>query len=420
MSCAANASAFRFGSPDEAIAAALSLLSPVDIEPASLGEATGRFLAAPLVATRDSPACDVSAMDGFACRLADINESGAAAPLAGEARIGAPPGDLAPGTAVKIFTGSPVPRGADVVIKREDAIEETNRLRLRPDAKPLAGEYIRRKGENGRAGARILEAGAPLHAAAIAAAASIGLAELSVHRRVRVGVLVTGDELSSPLPRGEGPGAPAGRPASIEPYRLFDSNGPTLAAMFGPLPWIALHTPRRVRDEPDAIQSTLASALQQSDAVIATGGVSAGDYDFLPRVVGQLGGETIFYGLPVRPGKPVLVAACRGKPVFALPGNPLSVMVSARWLVAPCLAKLAGSIRPDGHRPFVTVKRPDARTLPLYWFRPVRLTGPGEAELTANVSSGDVVGPARSDGFILVPPGQMASGLSPFYAWSPT
>jgi molybdenum cofactor synthesis domain-containing protein len=182
--------------------------------------------------------------------------------------------------------------------------------------------------------------------------------------------------------------------------------------------WADVAEPLHVPDEPERIRTTLAEAVQRADAILLTGGVSMGQYDHVPDAVRSVGGEVVFHKLPIRPGKPVLAAAGPGgQVIFGLPGNPVSVMVTARRIAAGALRRLAGFTEACPPVPAVRLTDADDETLALRWFRPVRLTGPGQAELVSTRGSGDMVSAARGDGFVEVPPGESGQGPWPFYAW---
>lgn len=393
-----------FASPAEAVAAMLERVRPVETQRVPLAEASGRVLAAPLAADRPSPAVDVSAMDGYAVRLAELTPGRHA--IGAEVRIGREP-PACEGGVVRIVTGGAVPRGADAVIKREDVRELDGAIEV--DAATIAGvqpgAHIRRRGENIGAGEEVIGAGRVIAAPVAAALAAFGEAEPLVHRRVRVGVLVTGDEV---VARGTAPAV----------WELRDSNGPALACLLGMCPWVETVGPERAADEPGEIQRAIEALLERCDALLLTGGVSMGDRDFVPPALRAAGATTLFHRLPQRPGKPVLGAITgRGQPVLGLPGNPVSVMVTARRMAAPVLAKLAGMVEPAGPA-LVRLESDSGRRLDLWWQRLVRIVGPGRATLVEGLGSGDVVAAARSDGFVEVPPGEGGEGPWPFYAWS--
>jgi len=341
-------------------------------------------------------------MDGYALRLADL-----AAPstcLAGEASIGRLPLELPKGQAMCIVTGAPVPRGAETIVRREDVDEMPDAIRLTVPREAIsAGQHIRRMGENIAEGRVVVEAGRLITPACVAAAAAFGAARLSVRKKLRVGVIITGDELLevSQAPR---------------PWELRDSNGPTLRALLGPLGWVELLGVHRVVDDFQAIRRTVEEALADCDALLLTGGVSMGVHDHVPDVLRACGAEVVFHKLPIRPGKPMLGAVGpNGQAIFGLPGNPVSVMVTARRLALPTFLKKAGGQPPPPAQ--VRIANADDRSIPMHWFRLVTCVGPGLAELIDNRGSGDIVGASRSDGFVEQRPRDRADGLLDFYPW---
>ncbi len=395
---------FAFESPDEAIAAMVDRLDRVTTEAVSLSHATGRVLAQPIRADRPSPACDVSAMDGYAVRLADL--SGSSLPVEGEGAVGASPPAMPTGAALRVFTGGPVPEGCDAVIPREQVVERAEAIALPDDLRVKPGQHIRRRGENGDAGETVIEAGRSVDATAAAALATFGIASPRVYRRVRLAAIVTGNEVHDVT-------------AAVEPWQLRDGNGPALAAMFEPRPWIRWQGAIHVTDEPDRLRRAVSTALTEADALLLTGGVSMGDYDFVPATLAELGCEIIFHKLPIRPGKPMLGAVGPdGQAILGLPGNPVSVMTTARRIAAPVLRHLAGYAEADTPPPVVRLVNPDDKRLALHWSRPVRRIAPGRARLIATRGSGDIISASRSDGFVEVPANESGPGPWPYFSWS--
>ena len=390
---------------DELTAAILRLadqLCVVDSETLPIAKAAGRVLAEPLLADRDSPPCDVSAMDGYAIQLADFPLQ--SLPVIHTAVAGAPPAQLQPGTAIKIFTGAPVPLGADTIIVREQTQEADGRVTIQTSRDGIQmGQHIRRRGENIAAGASVLAAGCEVDPVVMAAVATFGKPMLRVSRHVRVAVVNTGDEL-----------LPSGEPA--EAWQIRDSNGPLLENWLSRLPWIQLVSRTRVPDDFDTIRQHLAAKLEQCDALIVTGGMSAGDTDHVPSAVSALGGTTIFHRLGIRPGKPVFGAHWHQKLIVGLPGNPVSVAVTARILAQPLLQHLAGKCS-QPPTPLVELVEPSHKPLPLIWFRLVEVSADGQVSLIDNRGSGDLVALARSAGFVTIPAGATGRGPWPFTAW---
>jgi molybdopterin molybdotransferase len=392
-------------SPREAVALMTARLRPVGTERVPLATGFGRVLAEAIVTDRPSPAADVSAMDGYAVKAADLRPG--LAPVAGEARIGLEPPRLVPGTVMRIVTGAPVPPGADAVLKREDVGEHGNAIVV-PDAACAAlrpGQNVRHCGENAAAGAAVGGPGCEVGPQVAAGLATFGRARPLVFRRVRVGILVTGDEVLDAAD-------------DVDEWQLRDSNGPALRSMFEGKAWIELLPSRRVADDPDMLRSAAGEMLATADLLLLTGGVSMGDRDFVPGVLPGLGVEVVFHKVRQRPGRPVLGAVagdCRA--VLGLPGNPLSVLVTGRLLAAPIAAYLAGltSCPPP---PLVEVAD-DGRRLDVWWHRPVKLADPGRAEFVESRGSGDIPAATGSDGFVEIPPGE-GGGRRVFRAWGLT
>lgn len=392
-----------FDSPAAAVAALAALLSPVGTERVTLAGAAGRVLAEEVRADRPSPAADVSAMDGYAVRLASLVPGRHR--VAGEIAIGRQPPAWPTEGVLRIVTGAPVPEGAYAVVKREDVEEHGDAISL-PGAAIVGlnpGSNIRRRGENCREGDVVVPAGREIDAPAAGALASFGYPTPLVFRQVKVGVLVTGDEVIEAS-------------ASPSPWQIRDSNGAAVAAILGRAAWLDVVAAGRAADEPGILREAV-SRLASCDAIVMTGGVSMGPKDFVPGVLADLGAKVVFHRIPQRPGKPVLGAVLPGgRPVLALPGNPVSVMVTARRMAAPILARLAGLSRGDPPA-LVRLANADRKRLHLWWHRPVRITEPGVAELVAGMGSGDVASAAASDGFVEIPPEQAGEGPWPYYTW---
>ena len=402
---------FAFPSPAEAVAALVAQIIPVKSTATPLELVAGQILAQDVESDRPSPPVDVSAMDGFALRMVDL--AAADVPIAGEVRIGREPPALPPNACMRIVTGGAIPPGADIVVKREDVTERADRVAISPAAKSRlrSGEYIRRSGENLSTGTIVARAGTPLTPAIASALAAFGVHTPRVHCWTKVAILTTGDEL---VPCEETP----------TPWQLRDSNSAALITLLAPIPFIDCRHDH-IRDDQSALTDAVALALKNSDALLLTGGVSMGHRDFVADALAANGVHTLFHGLPQRPGKPILGGITPdGRPVLALPGNPVSVMVTARRIAIPAILARAG-VRGMGILPMclgsasalVTLTNPDAKSIDLWWHRPVRLTAPGQAELIDAKSSGDIAGAARADGFVEIPPHQTGPGPWPFYSW---
>jgi molybdopterin molybdotransferase len=268
-------------------------------------------------------------MDGFAIRS---NDAPGELRLAGEVRAGAGAAAMVePGTAVRIMTGAPMPRGADAVVPLEDVIEADGLVSVPAVA---AGAYVRSAGNDTRAGSPVELPEAPLTPAGVAVLASLGLGELALRRPPRVAILSTGDELRAP-----------GEP--LAPGQIHDANAFSLAAAVTEAGGVPVLLPRAPDDEAE-IAGILASAIPDAEVVVASGGVSVGRHDHVRAVIEQLG-SLDFWRVRVQPGKPLAFGQIEGRPVIGLPGNPVSALVTFELFVRPLLRAmlgLSGSGRP--------------------------------------------------------------------------
>lgn len=316
----------------EAVARILAEVKTLGAEEIALGEAGDRILAESLTAREDSPPFDNSAMDGYAVRAGDLANAGGGNPVAlpVQERIAAGAEKaqaLRAGHAARIMTGAPLPDGADAVVMQELTRRENGRVTFARSVEP--GESVRRKGEDVRAGDKLLDAGALLRPYEIALLASQGFAGVKAIRMPRVSIITTGDEL-----------VPAG--AKLKPGKIRDSNGPALIASLKRWGIVPLDF-GIVPDDEKAIEKEFKKALDKGDALLITGGVSVGELDFTRPVLARLGVKEIFWRVALKPGKPFWFGVSRdGKPVFGLPGNPVSVLVCLEELVRPALEKMQG------------------------------------------------------------------------------
>jgi len=328
-------------SPETAWSRIEARCPPLGTERRDLRDSLGRHLAAEAAATTALPDFDTSALDGFALR-GDL-APGTELPIAGTIAAGDRPGRrLETATAVRIFTGAPVPAGADRVIGVE-ATDCPAEERVRLLDPPAAGAAIRRRGEVFVPGARLLGAGCRLGPAALSLLASQGIASVEVVRPPRVAVLPTGDEVVPP----ETTPAPGQLRDSHTDFLL--AAGRRLGLPFRSLPIAP--------DDPVELERSIRAALEGSDVVLVCGGVSMGGRDHTEEVLRTVGAEIEFDAVAVQPGKPLVFARRGGTLIFGLPGNPVSVMVAFRLFVEPALARLAG----DGNAGFWT----DARSYEL-------------------------------------------------------
>lgn len=411
-----------FQNPDAAIEALAERLFVVS--PESSVEVAGRVLAQDLVTDRDSPAANVSAMDGYAIRMSELCED-VDIPVRGIALPGAAPPDIVDGCVAQIFTGAVVPKNADAVVQREHAVESEGSIRFLPVAmKATLGTNIRAAGENIRGGEVFLKSGVCITAPRSAAMVNFGIESASVFQKVRVAIVTTGDEVvggdTDPM-FGRGKAEPQRDPPtsqSLSTWQIRNSNRFALQSLFSEPDWLATPTWIHVSDQRDLLASRLREMVAHHDAVILTGGVSAGDHDYVPDVVREIGGEVIFHKLPVRPGKPILGAVMpEGKLILGLPGNPVSATMGGRRFAMPLLSKMSGQNDWRDQVPCVRIENAGGKTLPLYWMRGVRLTDRGSAVPVIGKGSGDLVTLAQTDGFIEMPPGASGEGPWPYWSW---
>ncbi len=398
---------FAFDHPDDALRALAARLKVVGVEEnIDMMAAVDRVLAEPLVADRDSPASDVSAMDGYAVRLSQL-QSHSPVPISGTAIPGKPSPAMIDGAIVRMFTGAIVPEAAEAVIKREETIETDVEVRFTETALSVAdGENIRRAGENASRSSTVIAAGSVMNPAKMATAINFGRFAVDLFTNVNVSVITTGDEVG--LFVDEPP----------QPWQLQNSNRFAIGGLLKQKSWITTVGFDHCRDDKKLLTDLIARQLERSDAVLVTGGVSMGDYDYVPDVVRDVGGEVVFHGLPLRPGKPILGAVTgEGKLIVGLPGNPVSATIGCRRMAMPLLAKMSGQVNWLPSTSAVRLEDADAKTLPLYWMRLVRLGQPGTARLVVSQGSGDVVSLSQSDGFVETPPSRAGEGPWPFFPW---
>ena len=318
----------RLATVDEALALVMASASALGTERVRLEDAGGRILAAPVIARRCAPACDVSAMDGYAVRDADLAADWTSLRVIGESFAGHGfEGALTPGSAVRIFTGAPTPAGANRVVLQEDVRRVGERVFV---AGPGSGKrHIRLAGSDFRSGDSLVEAGVPLTPQRLVAAAAADLASLDVTARPRVLVVATGDELRSP---GEGPFTPGSIPESVSfgVAELSRTHGAEVRVR------------RRLPDDLDQLRAAAHDMVRAADVVVVIGGASVGERDYSRAMFEPLGLTMLFSKVAMRPGKPVWFGRAGGARIVGLPGNPTAALVTARLFLAPLIAGLAG------------------------------------------------------------------------------
>ena len=379
----------------EAIAIVDSASRPLGPERVALDEAAGRVLAEKVTSDVDWPPFDTSAMDGYAVFLDDAAAPGASArERPGVVAAGnPPPAPLNPGEAVRIMTGAPLPEGAEAVVPVEQAERRGGRVIF--SVVPAAGAHLRRRGESITAGVALLQAGLPLTPGRMALAALAGADPISVYRRPRVGIAVTGNEL---VAASERPG----------PGQIRDSNGPMLAALCRARQLEPKVLPR-VPDDPAGLARLFeAAAASQLDLLLTSGGVSAGDFDLLPAEAARQGFVTLFHRVAVRPGKPIAFARHGSLLWFGLPGNPVSALVCFHVFVRHALDSLEGRARPGAERVTALLTR-EARQGPRESFRDAVLSADGGSNrvaLLATAGSHDLASHGRANALARIPAGE--------------
>lgn len=313
---------------DEAAILVAGLARPLGVERVALAQARGRVLAAAVRATRAAPFADVSAMDGYAVRDADLATLPARLPVVGESFAGAGfQGELPRGACLRIFTGAPLPAGADRVIIQEEVRRDGDLALF--DQPPCARRHLRAAGSDFRPGDLLVPPGRRLNAQRIVAAAAANLGELEVFRQPTVAILATGDELDAP------------GTADLRPDAIPESVSFGVAALAEA--WDGeVVSRRRCGDDLAALRAAAALAVAEADVVVVTGGASVGERDFAREMFAPLGLELLFAKVAMRPGKPVWIGRVGATIIVGLPGNPTSALVTARLFLAPLLAGLAG------------------------------------------------------------------------------
>lgn len=361
------------------------------MERVSLSEARGRALAEDILSRESIPPFNNSSMDGFAIRAEDI-QPGLRLRVEGTLAAGQiPRQEVTAGSALRIMTGAPVPEGADTVVPLEHTVHGQEWVEFPHPVQ--RGSNIRWAGEDVQPGARILEAGALLKPAAIGVLASLGVAQVPVRTRPRVVVMSTGNELVD-VAQVPGPG------------QIRDSNTPGICSQIAA--WGAIPCPlSRIPDTREGVQAAIQQALETCDVLMTTGGVSAGDYDYIKPVLRDLGAKQVFWKIAQRPGGPFGFWTLKGKPIFGIPGNPVSAMVIVEEYVRPALRQMMG---------FKQLLRPRRRAVMDEGWKKPRLDGKTEllrvvlreeddglhARLTGSQSSGVLTSMLQANGLAFV------------------
>ncbi len=382
-------------SVEEALERVLSRVASVGTERVYLLSALDRVLAEPVFASGDIPPWPNSSMDGYALRALDVRQASPESPAVLAVAGAVPAGTssarpLRPGEAFRIFTGAPLPEGADGVIPQEEVESDASVIRVRRLVKP--GEYVRPTGEDMRAGEIVLHPGQPLGPAEVGVLATLGYPQARVFRRPRVAVLSTGNELVD-LGGAIGPGQiPNSNTYSLMAQILSAGGEPVNLGV--------------AADSLPEIEGRLRWALG-ADVVVSSAGVSVGEFDFVREALTRLGAELHLWQVAMRPGRPITFGSLGSRPVFGLPGNPVSAMVTFELFVRPAIRKMAG--HSALHRPTIRARalapipNPGSRR----GYLRVTLTssnGGYGARLTGEQGSSILRSMVKADGLAVVPP----------------
>ena len=372
---------------DEAYEKLLGFVRPVrEVEEVDTMFAAGRVLAVDQYSAIDQPPMDNSGMDGYALRAADVPVAGTRLPVSQRIPAGSVGHELAPGTAARIFTGAPLPPGADTVVMQELCEHAGDEVVV--NTVPRVGEAVRRMGEDIARGARVLPAGLRLTPQAVALAAAVGLAHLPVHRRVKVAVFSTGSELVMP-----------GEP--LPPGGIYNSNRYLLRGLLAGL-GCEVENFGIVPDRLDATREVLRRAAEGHDLILTSGGVSVGEEDHVKPAV-EAEGSLDMWKIAMKPGKPLAYGRVHGAAFIGLPGNPVSSFVTFLLMVRPFLLATQGAsevtpaamqLRADFDWP-----RPDRRRE----FLRARMNAQGGVELFANQGSAALESTVWANGLVDIP-----------------
>jgi molybdopterin molybdotransferase len=373
----------------EAEAQILTRMPRWPTEEVALENAGGRTLASEIAAERDQPPFDRVTMDGVALRFSDWAAGTREFRVLGTSAAGTPPMELGENNAcIEIMTGAILPSGADTVVPVERYRRKDQSVVLSAATIEL-GQFIHRQGSDRKAGEAVLFPGQKIGAAESAVLASAGRASVPVAQLARVAVISTGDEL-------------VGLTDPIAPHQIRSSNDFAIAAALERVQ-LARVTRLRLRDDPKRILSTTADCHDTNDALILSGGVSMGQFDFVPQVLETLGCKPVFHRVNQKPGRPMWFGLSRdGKPIFALPGNPVSTLLCMTRYVVPAFRQAAGQLPgpPEWVRLNADVRAPTGMT----YFVPVRLLEARDASAIAEPkptnTSGDFITLAGTDGFV--------------------
>jgi molybdopterin molybdotransferase len=371
----------------------ISAIQPLSAESVSLWDAAGRVLAQSVVSPLSLPVFDNSAMDGYAVRSSDVAQANANSPvmlkcIGAVAAGGSFGSSVGSKTCVRLFTGSPFPAGADAVVMQEDTRVSGDSIEVLDAVKPW--ENVRLTGEDVKRGATLATSGERLNAAHLALIGAVGLACVQVARRPLIGILSTGDEVVE-----------AGQP--LGPGQIYESNRVAIASLVRQVGGVPRPLPL-VRDSLGATRAALEQAFAECDAVVTTGGASAGEHDLVKPAFETMGGALEFWKIAIRPGKPFVWGRLGAKFLFGLPGNPVSAFVTFLLLTRPAILKLQGAenVSLPSHAGILAEAMHNRG--PRRHFIRVTVDGAGQVRSAGMQGSHVLSSLARANGLVNVPP----------------
>jgi molybdopterin molybdotransferase len=375
---------------EEALEQILSRVNPLPTERVPLLSALGRALAEPVVSGREIPPWPNSSMDGYAVRAADTRAASARLAIVGTVAAGSMPSRaVGAGEAMRIFTGAPLPTGADAIVPQEDTETTDGHVTLKTAVE--RGAYVRPRGEDLRVGDAVLEPGAAIGPAEIGLLATLGYSQVLVHRRPRVAILSTGNELAE-LGREPGPGQIPNTNSYSLSAQVLEAGGEPMNLGIA-------------ADRLDSIEERLRWG-GVADVLLSSAGVSVGDLDLVKSALTRAGAELHLWQVSMRPGKPITFGSLAGRPVFGLPGNPVSAMVTFELFVRPALRRMAGHRTIHRLRMRVRALAPIANPGIRRGYLRVTLERAGGrwgARLTGDQGSAILTSMVRADGLAVVP-----------------
>lgn len=383
---------------DEALDVVIRAVKPLSSEQVSLRSALGRVLRSDIVADRDQPPFDRSAMDGFAVQSVDLVAgqvfSVVGSVAAGESPLGVTGQQPPPFSAIRIATGAAVPKGFDAVIPIEqssiDQAENGDQVTFTIDAvNPWAN--IHQRGSDAKAGDVVVHSNQHLGPHQLGITATVGVSEPKVSILPKVTILTTGDEVLPPDTSRD----------NLAAHLIRNSNGPMLEAFLDSL-GIATQQRAHVADEPDCLQAAMTSAIASSHLVVTVGAVSVGQRDWVPHVLEKLGMRVLLHGVAIQPGKPVLFAAGKKTLVVSLPGNPVSVLATSHLFLWPVIRRMIG-LDPGLPWRMVELAEPVSTKASRQVFRVSTVNSGGVADVVNWHGSGDLVHTSHADGFVRLP-----------------